>query len=299
MTNMLNPTWLKTFVTLIDVGHFTKAAEKLFMTQPGVSQHISKLEKACGHSLIKRNKKSFEITEQGRLVYDYSKKQDLYEQDLLNKLAFDDPQAGDCSIACSGSVALSLYPKLLSLQSQFPQLIIKLKAAPNYQILTEILNGSIDQGLVTDVPDKKLFDAQEFAQKELCLVIPKGTYEIANAAQQLMNLGLISHPDAEHYLSIYLNRCHDPALRQLDINNIRVVGFVNQISQILLPVSRGIGFTILPQGAIENFNDKHKLKIIEPNQKVIETLYIAKKKGRILPERYKKLNEFIKAPGTF
>jgi DNA-binding transcriptional LysR family regulator len=45
---MLNPNWLKTFVTLIDTGHFTKTAEKLFMTQPGVSQHINKLENSCG-----------------------------------------------------------------------------------------------------------------------------------------------------------------------------------------------------------------------------------------------------------
>ena len=54
---MLNPNWLKTFVTLIDTGHFTKTAEKLFMTEPGVSQHISKLEKACGHALIHRDRK--------------------------------------------------------------------------------------------------------------------------------------------------------------------------------------------------------------------------------------------------
>ena len=32
---MLNPVWLHTFKTLIEVGHFTQTAEKLFMTQPG------------------------------------------------------------------------------------------------------------------------------------------------------------------------------------------------------------------------------------------------------------------------
>ena len=48
---MLNPVWLKTFVTLIETGHFTKTAEKLFMTQPGVSQHIAKLEQASKYLL--------------------------------------------------------------------------------------------------------------------------------------------------------------------------------------------------------------------------------------------------------
>ena len=38
--SMLNPVWLETFITLVDTGHFTQTAEKLHMTQPGVSQHI-------------------------------------------------------------------------------------------------------------------------------------------------------------------------------------------------------------------------------------------------------------------
>ena len=43
------------------------------MTQPGVSQHINKLETACGHALILREKKRFDLTEQGRLVYQYAR----------------------------------------------------------------------------------------------------------------------------------------------------------------------------------------------------------------------------------
>ena len=69
---MINPVWLKTFVTLIDTGHFTKTAEKLFMTQPGVTQHIKKLEQACGYPLIESHNKSFDITEAGRNVYQHA-----------------------------------------------------------------------------------------------------------------------------------------------------------------------------------------------------------------------------------
>ncbi|WP_350608878.1 LysR family transcriptional regulator, partial [Pseudoalteromonas sp. AC40-MNA-CIBAN-0181] len=37
---MINITWLRTFCTLFEVGHFTRTAERLHMTQSGVSQHI-------------------------------------------------------------------------------------------------------------------------------------------------------------------------------------------------------------------------------------------------------------------
>ena len=50
---MINPLWLNTFKILVDVGHFTQTAEKLYMTQPGVSQHIKKLEQACDCELFR------------------------------------------------------------------------------------------------------------------------------------------------------------------------------------------------------------------------------------------------------
>lgn len=158
---MLKPIWLEMFITLVDTGHFTQTAEKLYMTQPGVSQHINKLEEACGHTLIKREKKSFVITEQGRLVYNYTKGLIRGEIFPFEQLSFDDPLSGKCSIACSGLVALLLCPKLLKLQNQYPNIRINIKAAPNHQILSDIKNGHVDQEIVTDIPNESFFDFEE------------------------------------------------------------------------------------------------------------------------------------------
>ncbi|MGY0583116.1 MAG: LysR family transcriptional regulator, partial [Paraglaciecola chathamensis] len=51
---MINPIWLKTFCTLVDLGHFTKTADVLFMTQSGVSQQIKKLEEQLATPLLIR-----------------------------------------------------------------------------------------------------------------------------------------------------------------------------------------------------------------------------------------------------
>ena len=75
---MLNPQWLDTFKVLVETGNFTRTAEQRFMTQPGVSQHIKKLEEACGCELVIRLGKGIELTEQGQRVYDYAQR--------LNKL---------------------------------------------------------------------------------------------------------------------------------------------------------------------------------------------------------------------
>ncbi|WP_206484970.1 LysR family transcriptional regulator [Thalassotalea sp. G2M2-11] len=290
---MLNPIWLKTFVTLVDTGHFTQTAEKLFMTQPGVSQHINKLEQACGHSLLKREKKSFVITEQGKLVYEYVKKLVLDEQALIEQMNFDNPYSGECTFACSGSVALLLYPKLLKLQAIHPELVISLKAAPNYQILAEVKEGSIDQGIVTDIPNESFFDVKQLGQEPLCLVTPLSIDNKASIKEMLMELGVISHPDVEHYLSLYCSQSNEQELQQLDINSIPVRGFINQISQILQPIAEGIGFTVLPKSAVDSFHNKKYLKIIAPKHSVVETLYLVKKKNRSLPARFKTFNSVI------
>ena len=62
---MINQILLKTFCTLVNVGHFTKTAEKLFMTQSGVSQQIKKLEKQLDSQLLIREGKTFSLTAAG------------------------------------------------------------------------------------------------------------------------------------------------------------------------------------------------------------------------------------------
>ncbi|WP_354623807.1 LysR family transcriptional regulator [Psychromonas sp. MME2] len=292
---ILNPNWLNTFVTLIDTGHFTKSAEKLFMTQPGVSQHINKLEDACGHPLIRRDKKSFELTEQGRLVYEYARQLANNEHQLLEKLAFDDPFSGRVTIACSGALALILYPLLLDLQTLHPQLVIQLKAAPNQQILNEIQKGLIDIGIVTHIPNHSLFDVQELGCEQLCLVFPASVESDCIDVNLLTSLGLINHPDAEHYLSLYVAKSQDSHFNTLNISALPVSGYINQISQILQPVARGLGFTVLPKSAIDSFQDPQHLKIFASQKPVMEDLYLVKKRNRLLPARFKTVNAKLQA----
>lgn len=264
------------------------------MTQPGVSQHINKLEDACGHTLIKRAKKSFVITEQGRLVYNYAIELIRGEKYLFEHLKFDDPFSGQCSLACSGSVSLLLYPKLLKLQNQHPNIQINIKAAPNHQILSDIKKGGIDQGIVTDIPNESFFDFEEIGQEELCLILPKKTQVNKSLKLLLLDLGLISHPDAEHYLSLYFKQCEEQELRLLDIAKVPAIGSINQISQILEPLTQGIGFTVLPKSAVDSFHSQELLKVLKPQQPVMESLYLVCKKNREIPARYKAFNSIIR-----
>jgi len=283
---MLNPLWLNTFKTLIDLGHFTRTAEKLHMTQPGVSQQIQKLENACGHSLIKREKKSFELTEQGRQVYEYALKLAEDEANLIETLGFDNPYAGQCKLSCSGSLALQLYPALLSLQQQHPELNVQLEAAPNQKILHDLQSGKIDLGIVTHTPANTLYKSTVIGEETLCLVLPKKYENRELDPERLIECGLIDHPDAKHYLSLYFEHCGDKALIEINSDDLPKSGYINQVNQILLPVAKGLGFTVLPESAVKNFPQRDKLYIAKTAKQVKETLYLVQKRNRSLPSRY-------------
>lgn len=290
---MLNPIWLNTFKTLVDVGHFTHTAEKLHMTQPGVSQHIRKLEELCGHALIKRINKTFELTEQGKLVYEYAVKSADAEARLFASLEFDNPFSGVCKLSCSGSLALQLYPQLLSLQQAHLDLKIHLEAAPNQKIFNDLQTDMIDLGIVTQKPDERLFQSTVLGGETLCLVLPKFYKESEINADLLCDIGVIDHPDAQHYLSIYFNACELESLSKINLDKLPKSGYVNQLSQILLPVSRGLGFTVLPKSAITNFVDSESLFVVRPKTEVRETLYLVQKRNRDLAQRYHTVNSYL------
>jgi DNA-binding transcriptional LysR family regulator len=290
---MLNPVWLNTFKTLIDIGHFTQTAEKLYMTQPGVSQHIKKLENAAGHSLIRRENKSFELTEQGRIVYEYALKIVAEENKLIEQLSFDDPYSGQCKLSCSGSLALLLYPELLTLQQLYPNLSIQLEAAPNQKILNEVQLGNIDIGIVTNLPNSTLYQSKLVGTEALCLVFPKRFENRSLSIELLHQCGLINHPDALHYLSLYFELCGEATLTNINLEALPKSGYINQLNQILLPVAKGIGFTVLPESAVDTFPEKKALYILKTKKQVKEKLYLVQKKNRDLPHRYQAIYEVL------
>lgn len=289
----MNPAWLHTFKTLVDIGHFTKTAEALFMTQPGVSQHVKKLEQATGYDLIKRSNKQFHLTEQGRLVYQYAQQVADNQKQLLESLGFDDDFAGLCSLSCSGSLAMSAYPKLIELQQQYPDLSFHIEVSPNDRILHDVQQGRIDLGVVTHLPNSHLFNSQVIGEEPLCLVLPKAYESQTINAQTLLDLGMVKHPDAVHYLSLYLAQCDEPGWDQIQINQIRPASYINQLSQILLPIAHGIGFTVLPYSAVAYFPLNDKLHVHQTKRAVTEPLYLISQRYRQLPKRYETIKSLI------
>ena len=64
---------LEYFIEVVEQNNFTKAAEKLFISQSALSKSIQSLEKELDTSLFTRDPRELKLTEEGRLVYHYAK----------------------------------------------------------------------------------------------------------------------------------------------------------------------------------------------------------------------------------
>lgn len=282
---MINEQWLHTFKTLVELKHFTKTAEFLNMTQPGVSQHIKKLEESFGYLLISRIGKSFELTREGRIVYEYSLKKYEDEICLFESLSSENENEGEIKIACSGTLAMILYPSFLERQKKYPGLKIYLEAAPNYLIEKKVINNEVDLGITTSQSSLGSISEREIGKEELNIVYPKKAKKLKSFfSEGFGEIGFVDHPDGQGYLMRVLK---SNLSKGHDIDKINFVSYVNQINQILTPVSMGLGFTVLPKRFIKNFSKGLNVSILENKKPVYDNYFLIQKKNKSLGKKYR------------
>jgi DNA-binding transcriptional LysR family regulator len=290
---MLNAQWLETFVVLCKTGHFTRTAEQLNMTQPGVSQHLRKLEDQVGQSLISRQGKSFSLTPAGEAVLAVGHARRAEEQILLETVLRDDPAVGEVTIACSGSFAMLIFPHILSAMQDSPNLTIRLEATPQDKVLSGVLEGRFDLGVADHDPRHPRLDAKHLGQEELCLVVPRETMASPISFQALEDLGFVAHPDGFTYADNLFSMNFPEEFEGSD--RLRIRTFVNQISQIPSPVAHGIGYTLLPRSGVNSYPGKDRLHVAPLPHRLRQELWMISRRGRTLPARVARIADLIES----
>ena len=265
---MFNPQWLKSFTTLTATGSFTDSAEQLGITQAAVSQHIRHLEQRLGPLLL-RSRRPMELTPAGRALLDYCQQVDRAQRHLELRLGEGDITCGEISLISPGSIGLRLYPLLLELQEQHRDLSIRHRFAPDSEVTDAVLHNRFEMGLVTQKPDDKRLAFHSFAGEPLELVVPAGCD--VSGWQDLEALGFIDHPDGQAMATRLLSRYFpgNPGVR-----NLPQRGFSNQISLILEPVARGLGFSVLPRFARLAFSRAQDIRVIEGTPELVDTIWL-------------------------
>jgi LysR family hydrogen peroxide-inducible transcriptional activator len=141
---------LKYLVALADTGHFGKAAERTFVSQPTLSAQIKKLEEFLGVKLVERQPKNVQLTEVGRQIVVRARRM-LDEGDEIIALARSntDPFAGKLKIGLIPTIGPYLLPRVLQkIRKAVPQLGLMLYEYQTEPLLKRLRDGEIDLGIM-------------------------------------------------------------------------------------------------------------------------------------------------------
>ncbi|MFU1478686.1 LysR family transcriptional regulator [Roseovarius sp. C7] len=286
----LNALWLESFVTLCETGHFTRAAARLNMTQPGLSQHIKKLEAQLDQPLLSRDGKSFVPTPAGEALLALGRRRRTEEEALRQSLVADDPGAGPLHIACSGSLALLLYPRLVALMQEAPRLTLHLEATPQPRIIDGLAEGRFDLGITDHAPRHPRLAGRRCGEDALCLLLPAG-HPAPRRFADLDALGFVTHPDGPAYADALLGANFPEDYPGAD--RLRLCASINQIGQIPLAVAEGLGYTILPRSGLAGFAGIERLSLPDLPRPHRHGLWLLHRKHRVLPARAARVARLI------
>ncbi|MEP0235909.1 LysR family transcriptional regulator [Roseibium sp.] len=299
---MLNATWLETFVALAEEASFTRTAARLNMTQPGVSQHLAKLEAAVGVPLVQRIGKTIVLTDAGNALRNHARVRQAEEQALLERIGEDRADVGSVGIGASGSFATVLYRRLLPHLVDVPELIVTLEAAPEARVIEAVAAGRLDLGVVSGDPRHARLEAEKIGEEDLCLALPAETGPAQPDLDELQDMGFVDHPDGAAYAEMVMP---DNFKGFQSAKALRRRGFVNQISQIPALVAAGAGYTILPRSGIDGFAGAAPLRIAVLRHPVHQELWLIRRAGRLMPTRclwamteIRALSEELRAPSV-
>src|SRR3990167_34136 len=137
------------FIELANTLNFSRAAERIGISQPSLSVAIKRLECTIGAELFIRNKNGVALTQAGKRLLSHAKQLlQLWDTVKSASLASHHEVQGCIVIGCHPSVALySLYKFLPSLLADYPKLEVQLKHDLSRKILEGIVNLSIDVGI--------------------------------------------------------------------------------------------------------------------------------------------------------
>ena len=288
----LNSHWLKSFTVLCEEGHFTRAAERLNMTQPGMSQHIAKLEEQLGTALIERGTPGFVLTDAGEKTLALARARWREEREFFESLGDEDEDRGKVSAATSGSFAMLLYPSLMAWMAEAPGISARLTAAPEESIVSGVLAGTYDVGVVGVAQRHPRLASEHLGAEPLDLILPREWEGRLPDFEDLQSLGYIQHPDGASYADAVLGANFGKEYRGAERLHVR--SFVNQIGQIPEPVAQGLGYSILPRSGILGFPARNQVSIAAFPQPSVQQLHVIALKRETRAPRLEKLARLIR-----
>jgi DNA-binding transcriptional LysR family regulator len=269
---------LQVFLTVATEKSFSRAAEKLYRTQPAVSLAVQRLEQELGEKLIDRSGKDLILTDAGRSVLEYARRFQSLQLELDNSLAeLRDNSAGRLAIGANESTTLYLLKHIERYRELYPKVKVQIRRSFSSKIPGELLDGNLELGVISyDPGDERLKSKVIYTDALAFVVAPKHrlahrkTVSIADLGDE----SFIAHNVVSPYRDVVLRefQSHKVPLR-MDVE-------MPTIETIRRLVRHDVGVAFLPRMCVEQEIEQGVLCEIR-----VKELHVERKIRLIWPSR--------------
>jgi DNA-binding transcriptional LysR family regulator len=251
---------LRTFLAVAEERSFSRAAAKVHLTQPAVSQAVRRLEHELGEELFDRSSKTGTLTDAGRVLQNYGQRLvRLAEEAESSMRELRDLRRGRILIGANEAAVHTLLPLVGRFRRQVPEIAIDVRRVPARQIAVEVQQGSLDFGALTFRPAESGLLEVAIGTDELVLLVPP-SHALARRRQVSMEeIGgeaIVAHNDP--------SPARDRVLRLFEERHIalNMVISLPSLDGIKRAVELGLGVALLPRRcAITEIGSGHLLAV--------------------------------------
>jgi LysR family transcriptional regulator, hydrogen peroxide-inducible genes activator len=242
---------LKYLVALADTGHFGRAAQRTFVSQPTLSAQLKKLEEYLGVKLVERHPKNVQLTEVGKEIVARARRM-LSEGDEIVALARNntDPLSGKLKVALIPTIGPYLLPRVMQkLRKALPQLGLMLYEHQTEELMKRLREGGIDLGILALPVDQDGLESRRLYREEFTVALPSDN--------PLVQKPSIKAADLKGQTLLLLEDGHclrDQALEvcsRVDVHEAEDFR-ATSLETLRHMVVAGLGVTLLPELAVES-----------------------------------------------
>ncbi len=257
---------LETFVNVAKLKSFSKAAEKLYITQPTVTNHIQNLEKELGTLLINRMGKKISLTKAGTLLYKHALSiLNSFEMTKFELDVFKGHIQGHLEIASSSVPRKQLLPKIMSsFLNKYPDVTFTVLEHDSRQVINSILEGDYDFGIVGANFGNNNLDYLKIMNDRLVLIAPIDFREDLNnfdtiTMEEILDCNFILREEGSGTREVLQSWFNE---RGINTDDIRVIAYIEDSDCIKELVALGSGVSIVSERVIKNEIQLNKVKAL-------------------------------------
>jgi DNA-binding transcriptional LysR family regulator len=286
---------LKIFVSVYKNKSFTKASEKLHISQPTISEHIKNLEKSLNCKLFDRLGRSIMPTAEADVLYPKA----LQILDDLDQIQEDISAAGigvkgKLIIGASTIPGAYILPRMAyTFKKQYPDVAFEILIEDSSKITNMVLQHDLFFGIVGAKMTSEKLDYEPLIEDELVLVAtPKLLPQKTITLDKLRSI-----PFLQREIGSGTRQTFENFLKKNTIttNTFNIVATLGSISAVKQAVKENLGASVISRVAVQEELDSsilHEIPII--NMKMKRKFYLVLQKKRTLPTQYAAFCEHMK-----